>query len=73
MDYARQSRRCVVFPGPRQLSHEPANYRIGLDLISSLDLSGVVPRQRLGRGGPNPATVFPPPALIEIAQLFFNF
>jgi len=77
MDYARQSQRCLVFPGRGQLSQEPTGDRIGLDLISSVDLSRVTGALA---AGPQRAEPLPPPflpllqtTLIKVAQFFKDF
>ena len=73
MDCARRSRRGLVFLGPGQLSQQPADHLIGLDLTSSVDLSGVTAVRELGRKGPNPAAAFPPlNNLIEIVPIVQN-
>ena len=60
MDCARRSRRGLVFLGPGQLSQEPADHLIGLDLTSSVDFSGVTACAGAGPQGPNLAAAFPP-------------
>jgi hypothetical protein len=61
MDCARRSRRGLVFLGPGQLSQEPADHLIGLDLISSVGFSEVTACAELGRG----AEPLPPRFLVQ--------